>query len=491
YLRRQWTYWARQGLPSKNHPDVVGFFKNHHEWTLEQVNKYGRVYGTYTMITSPAIIVSEPDLLRDITTKDFSNFPDRRHFHTGSSPIGQSLFLMPGNDDWKRQRSILSPAFTSGKLRAMMAQIDDISDKLVVNLNEFARKGETVDMRKYIGAFAMDVISACAYGINPESINNPDHPVVTNAMKILNIDVGVGFITSVMFPKLAKLLGCEPFDIKAVKYFDELTNQILSERKTRNKYTANDKSKRRTDFIQLMIDSEETEDKDNGYNSISDGETEAADNHQTVPKKSVGTLSADELTAQSIFFFIAGYDTTSAAITHAIYYLSEHKDCQQILYEELQTCNEFTYENLSQLKYLNAVINETLRLAPSLTRVQRECLSDYKLGNTGITIPKGASVEILPYALHRQADLWPNPNDFIPDRFLNPVHHPYAFMPFGGGPRLCIGQRFALNEMRMCLAKLVNSMEFTPSQNKTKLEYFNGSILMSPKSLMVNLEIRN
>ena len=77
-------------------------------------------------------------------------------------------------------------------------------------------------------------------------------------------------------------------------------------------------------------------------------------------------LSFDELIGQGIQFFIAGYDTTSSAITHSIYYLSQNKDIQQKLYEELTTVSDFSYENLNQLKYLNAVIDETLRLAPSL-----------------------------------------------------------------------------------------------------------------------------
>src|SRR2546421_80792 len=102
-------------------------------------------------------------------------------------------------------------------------------------------------------------------------------------------------------------------------------------------------------------------------------------------KKTNHTLSSDELTAQGILFFIAGYDTTSASLSHAIYYLAKHRDCQQRLYEELQTYkNEgFTYENLNKFKYLNAVINETLRLAPPLLSITRECIQEYKLGNTG------------------------------------------------------------------------------------------------------------
>ncbi|CAG2102535.1 unnamed protein product [Medioppia subpectinata] len=382
--------------------------------------------------------------------------------HLGSSKLGQSLFFMPGNDDWKRVRSILSPVFTSGKLRAMMGRIGGIADKLVQILIELEKNGriggiadklvqilielekngKPVDMRNYVGAFTMDVISACGYGIETDSINNPDHPIVINAKRLLASTSKLPTILSVLTPGLARLFHLEPFDKQ---------------------------SKRRTDFIQLILDAENS---DKELNSHSDSEPEVDD-------ESVGgvstikynlTLSPDEMVAQGLTFFTAGYDTTSASITNSLYFLSKHPDCQQILYEELRSCDEFTYEKLSQLKYLNAVINETLRLAPSLTRYQRECLQDYKLGNTGITIPKGASVEIYPYALHRDPDFWPNPNDFIPDRFLNPVHHPYAYIPFSSGPRICLGQRFVKQEMRMCLAKLITKLEFSMC-NQTILEY--------------------
>jgi cytochrome P450 len=140
-----------------------------------------------------------------------------------------------------------------------------------------------------------------------------------------------------------------------------------------------------------MIDTEKS-DRDLDIDATSDDESfrfeESADynvlGNGNDLLKSNRTLSSDELTAQGILFFIAGYDTTSSAITHTIYYLSQYKECQQKLYEELQTITDFSYETLNKLKYLNAVIKETLRLAPSLTRIQRECIADYKLGNTGI-----------------------------------------------------------------------------------------------------------
>ncbi|CAG2107316.1 unnamed protein product [Medioppia subpectinata] len=238
-----------------------------------------------------------------------------------------------------------------------------------------------------------------------------------------------------------------------------------------------------------MIDSEKS-DKDLGYDSISDAEQEEDKIYGEKPvAKPSGTLSSDEMVAQAILFYIAGYDTTSAAITHALYFLSQNKDCQQKLCEELRSCDEFTYEKLSQLKYLNGVIHETLRLRPSFARLFRACVQDYKLGNTGITIPAGTAVNINLYTLHRDPKYWPNPDKFDPERWFEPKHHPYAYLPFGAGPRLCIGQRFAINEMQMCLAKMVRKFDFTMVPG-FQIEYFRGQPAMSPKELQCHLKLR-
>ncbi len=89
-------------------------------------------------------------------------------------------------------------------------------------------------MRQYVGAFAMDVISACAYGINTDSVKDPNHPIVVNVKKILNVDVSISLFLSVSAPPIARFLKLEPFDIKATNYFDALTNKIIEERKKFN-----------------------------------------------------------------------------------------------------------------------------------------------------------------------------------------------------------------------------------------------------------------
>ncbi|XP_054155184.1 cytochrome P450 3A29-like [Oppia nitens] len=455
----------------------------HHDYTLYAYKKYGRVYGSYDLFRK-LLVINEPDLLRDIMVKDFNVFPDHKHMNLGSSTVNISLFFLPGNDQWKRVRSILSPAFTSGKLKAMMSHISDISDKFVQSLNSHTKTGAAFNIRELIGAFAMDVICGCAYGINLDSIKNPEHPVVVNAKKVLNTDVNLRQVIGLLMTPLAKLLKLEFFDLNATNFFEELTNKILQERQHKNNYT----DKRRTDFIQLMIDSEKTG-SDIGYDSGDDLETNKSVNEDNSRITTKGSLTPDEITGQGLLFFIAGYDTTSASITNAIYYLSKNKDCQQKLYEEIKTVDEFTYDKLNHLKYLNAVLNETLRLAPSLVRINRECVQDYQLGNTGITVPAGTSIEIYPYALHRDPEFWPEPEQFKPERFLEPTHHPFAYIPFGAGPRVCIGQRFAMNEMRMCLAKLIHSYDFSLASG-AKREFFKGVPLMSPKELEVTIKAR-
>ena len=131
-----------------------------------------------------------------------------------------------------------------------------------------------------------------------------------------------------------------------------------------------------------MLDMEKSEDIETMSDDDNSFKQEGTKSSNVV-SQTKRTLSSDELTAQGILFFIAGYDTTSATLTHCFYHLATNPECQQKLYEELLTVNDFEYETLNKLKYLNAVISETLRLSPPLLRIDRVAREDYKLGDTG------------------------------------------------------------------------------------------------------------
>lgn len=138
---------------------------------------------------------------------------------------------------------------------------------------------------------------------------------------------------------------------------------------------------------------------------------------------------------------LLGYDTTSATLLHVIYFLTQHPEWQEKLYQEVYKMKDnLDYDNLKKMPILNGIINETLRLCPPLLEFHRVAKEDCTLLDTGIKIPKGTSIAIRPQAIHFDPEYFDEPAVFNPER----QHESnIAFMPFGVGNRLCVGMRFA------------------------------------------------
>ncbi|XP_054155648.1 cytochrome P450 9e2-like [Oppia nitens] len=155
-----------------------------------------------------------------------------------------------------------------------------------------------------------------------------------------------------------------------------------------------------------------------------------------------------------------------------------------------------TYDQLSKLPYLDAVVSETLRMYPPVTTTDRKLVSNtgYRLGQTGITLSPGQVVSIPIYAIHHCDRFYPNAGQFKPDRWLlpDPMMIPYTYLPFGAGPRNCIGMRFALMEIKLSLAQLVRGFQFSRTpQTAVPLEFRKVVRLCSAKEIMVGIEERH
>ncbi|GFT90518.1 cytochrome P450 3A4, partial [Nephila pilipes] len=156
---------------------------------------------------------------------------------------------------------------------------------------------------------------------------------------------------------------------------------------------------------------------------------------------------------------------------------------------------KLTYEALQNMKYMDNVISETLRLFPPAVRLERKAVGDYKLADTGITIPKGMIVTIPSYAMHRDPELFPEPERFDPDRFTpeeRAKRDQYSYLPFGAGPRNCVGMRFALMEIKVCLACVVANFKIKRCpETKVPLKFLVGAGLLQPIDVTVALERRD
>jgi len=209
-------------------------------------------------------------------------------------------------------------------------------------------------------------------------------------------------------------------------------------------------------------------------------------------------LTEYEILAQAIVFFLAGYETTATTLTFCTYELALNQDIQDKLYEEINSAvdsnGEISYEELARLPYLDAVLSETLRLHPPALRLVRLASTDYKLGETGITLPKGQQIEFPIHGIHHLEEYYPNPFQFNPDRFMPENRHkitPYTYLPFGAGPRNCIGMRFALLEAKLALANIIRKFKFfQTTQTDIPLRYKRSFGLTAPQRLIVGIEKR-
>jgi cytochrome P450 family 6 len=188
-------------------------------------------------------------------------------------------------------------------------------------------------------------------------------------------------------------------------------------------------------------------------------------------------LSENEIIAQSLIFFLAGHGVTAATLTFCSFELALNQHIQQTLYNEIKCAvdsndGNLSYDVLMQLPYLDAVICETLRKYPPNIVLRRETSTEYKLDDYNVTLPKHLTLEINHYSIHHCEQYYPNPEKFIPDRFLPENRHkivPYSYLPFGLGPRNCVGMRFALMQAKLCLALTVNKYRFIRSGGEEEM----------------------
>ncbi|XP_047693760.1 cytochrome P450 3A12-like isoform X1 [Prionailurus viverrinus] len=475
YLYGTYTHglFKKLGIPGPKPLPFVGTALGYRQGFCEFDEKcfktYGRMWGFYDG-RQPVLAITDPDMIKTVLVKEcYSVFTNRRSL----GPVGfmKSSISLSEDEQWKRIRTVLSPTFTSGKLKEMFHIIGHYGDVLVRNLRKEAEKGKPVNLKDIFGAYSMDVITGTSFGVNIDSLNNPQDPFVENTKNLFKISfLDPLFFSILLFPFLTpifELLNIWIFPKKATDFF---TKSIKSMKESRLK----DKQKHRVDLLQLMINSQNSKE---------------TDTHKA--------LSDLELVAQSIMFIFAGYETTSTSLSFLVYELATHPDVQQKLQEEIDATFPDkappTYDALVQMEYLDMVLNEALRLYPIAGRLERVCKRDVEI--SGVFIPKGTVVMVPTFILHRDLDLWPEPEEFCPERFSKKNKdsiNPYIYLPFGTGPRNCIGMRFAIMNMKLALVRVLQNFSFKPcKETQIPLKLNTLSIIQPEKPIVLKVELRD
>ncbi|XP_053766379.1 cytochrome P450 3A12 [Desmodus rotundus] len=448
---------------------VLGYRRGLAEFDQECFKKYGRIWGFYDG-RQPMLAITDPDLIKAVLVKEcYSVFTNRR----AVGPVGfmKSAITVAEDENWKRIRTLLSPTFTSGKLKEMFPIIGQYGDVLVRNLRKEAEKGKPITLKDIFGAYSMDVITSTSFGVNIDSLNNPQDPFVENIKILLKFNIfDPLFLSIILFPFLTpvfEVLNIHLFPKRVTDFFKKSIERMKESR-------LQDKQKHRVDFLQLMINSQNSKE---------------TDSHKA--------LSDLELIAQSIIFIFAGYETTSTSLSFLMYLLATHPDVQQKLQKEIDATfpNKAppTYDALIQMEYLDMVLNESLRLFPVVGRLERVCKKDVEIN--GVFIPKGTGVIVPSFILHQDPEYWSEPEEFRPERFSKSNKdsiNPYAYLPFGNGPRNCIGMRFALMNMKVAAVRVLQNFSFKPcKETQIPLKVESQGITQPQKPIVLMAELRD
>ncbi|XP_071042169.1 cytochrome P450 3A6-like isoform X2 [Parasteatoda tepidariorum] len=241
----------------------------------------------------PHLSVADPKLLRDIFVRDFPVFTNRRIFETGDD-IADVMVSNLQDEDWKRVRSILSPVFSTGKLKRIMSVFNDCSRTLVDNFKEMADKKEPINVKKFYEAFIMDVIAMSAFSTKINAHKNPQNKFVLAARAVFGTGLTWRFLLVALAPRLMKLLSISVSNPYAMEFFTTTTTEIINERKRTNQ--------KRNDFLQLLMDAADEVEANEKLKDIEKEEDLANSNYKNdqneVTTPTNKSLSRNELIAQ-------------------------------------------------------------------------------------------------------------------------------------------------------------------------------------------------
>nr|CAD2195380.1 unnamed protein product [Meloidogyne enterolobii] len=506
---RKNNYWKNRGIPGpeplplKGNIDLI--FGNKNPLSLQLFNwskKYGRIYGIKNGWFN-VLVVSEPELVKELLVDKFEYFHGRALCPiVGDVDTSKliHLFLAKGKR-WKRLRSIANPAFSISNLKRIMPIIED-SIKININLlKEAESSGKCVDLHEYFVELTFDVIVRIAMGQKDSRQFKSEYCQIAQD-SFTRINNNIFYYISFIFPWIGEnilkpfsnatgklrgdpiLILMENIHKAVVKRKEEKMKKNVKEEEENEENLNN---KKFVDFIDLFLESEAENNK-----------IEFKTNNGTYNKKEkferCNTL--DEIVLNCFLFLLAGFDTTANTLSLIAHNLVIYPHVQKRLFGEIEEIcgleeETIDYEQLAKLKYADAVFKETQRLCPIANDVvNRKCEEATTLGD--IKIEKGIYVYADLFTLHRDKKIWgEDAEEFKPERWLSNENIPTEYYyPFGGGPRICIGMRLAMMEVKMVLVHLLRSFELKRCSETLVKPNLTGHVVLNSGKIVVKLNLR-
>ncbi|XP_063907299.1 cytochrome P450 4C1-like [Zophobas morio] len=429
---------------------------------------YYPIYHTWVAHMSAVNIVNPYDF--EIIMSNMKHNTKGYFYHMFHNWLGTGLLTSEGNK-WQERRKILTPAFHFNILKEFIKVFEAETKNLVDVLMKESHK-PYVAITDLISDFTLDTIGETAMGTN---FKEEDIKVSGRDYKKAIHEIGKLYVYRLSRPWLLYNL----LYVFVPQYFKE--KKLV---KTLHTFTTNVISNRQKNFRTTKTESE----VDFSY---SKRKRLAMLDLLLTAKKQEGCIDDDGIREEVDTFMFEGHDTTSVAISYALMLIACHRDIQDRIYEEIQQVvtdsSQLDYQTLQELKYMEMCIKEVLRMYPSVPFIARILGEDIKT-HSGHILKTGSLVQLHIYDVHYNPDIYPNPKTFDPDRFLpenSQNRHNFAYVPFSAGPRNCIGQKFAILEIKTVLCGILSAFILEPVDTPETVELITDVVLRSKDNIKV------
>jgi cytochrome P450 len=425
-----------------------------------QVRHHGDIF-RFQLLTLPVVVLNHPHAIKRVLLDHQANYDkDVLLFQVVKPVLRNGLIAHVGGEEWLRHRRMIQPAFHHRQIAALVHLMTEKTLDLLQRWETKADQDEAFDVTKEMGQLSLQIALKSFLRLD---LGDPQAEPFQHAF--LEAYLRLSAFVRFPFPPLNWPLPSHRRVRKAIQQMDAFVSEMITQHRQREQPA--------DDLLSSLL------------HAVDEGTGEI--------------MSEQQLHHELLNMLIGSYETTAYALTFLWYVLARYPDVESRLHAELDTvlagrCPQM--EDLANLPYTHMVINETLRLYPPAWQTMRHACEDDEID--GYALPAGTALLWNHYALHRHPAFWDNPEQFLPERFANAQGTPesltrrfqYAYMPFGYGSRVCIGNVFALTEIQLVLATIAQRYRLRVSP-EYRLEPVAYITLRPKKSLLVRLERRS
>ncbi|KAL7740699.1 hypothetical protein ACLKA6_000065 [Drosophila palustris] len=452
FMTWNFSYWRKRGVPGPKPKIFTGNFpsqytqKQHTAYDLDAIYRQYRdqydavgIYGA----RSPQLLVISPELARRVFISDFKHFHDNEASNLVDEKsdffIANNPFCLVG-EEWKNRRADVTPGLTVSRIKSVYPVTNEVCLKMTEWLRKQLRLGapEGINAKDMSLRFTSEVVTDCVLGLKAESFSDRPAPITNHIQSFFKLRV---------------------VPIKTEEFFIDLMQNAINAR--RAQLAASQKFER-VDFLDYIL--------------------------QLAKKRN---LDKRQVTAHTMTFLLDGFETTAGVLSHLLLLLGRDQQVQERLREEIKSyINDqgiIEFNKLNELPFLEACMLESIRLFPPVFMSNKLCTEPIELPNKNgenFTVEPGTTVTVPHYSFMMDEEHFPNPEAFQPERFLQPdaakmYRERGVFMGFGDGPRVCIGMRFAVAQIKAALVEVLTKFDVHVNPKTRKDNFYEPTAFLS------------